>query len=726
MSADASSFAYLSKLLGQTLQAPQDDAPAPQGSSERFIGNHAGRCLKPLLDALGWRGEERHLLESLPHFDSVEDIDSLRSVLARLNYETTKRRARLGDLTEDILPCLFRPHGADNVLVVLGRDEDRVQTFDSATGEEAWTSNASDIGTAYLVSETDLELQRKAVMRHGWVAVMLGRFKLLLWQLLGMTFIINAFALAVPIYTMNVYDKVIGTRSQESLMYFLAGITIVVIAEVVLRIVRARGTAYLGARCEALLGSSAFQQLLYMPINMTERAPIGAQITRIKQFEGIRDIFTGTIANTVLDMPFMIVFLGAIILIGGHVAWVPIALIFVYAIMAVITIPLTSHHVTGTGEVRSKQQNFLIELISRHRTIRSNGAEQIWLQRFRQLSGDSVIRHFRSQQFNIVIQTLSQSLVTLSGVATLWIGTLLVLQEAMSLGALIAVMALVWRVLAPINSAFLSLNRMSQVVQTFKQINALLRLNTERVPGQVPSIYREFKGHIIVSRLGFRYAPRSEPALMGTTIEIPAGQFVVVAGPSGAGKSTLLKIIAGLYPPQAGAVQVDGLDVRQLDPGELRHAIAYVPQKITFFHGTVDQNIRLSDPTAIDEDIERALSEARVHDYAEALPDGRETRLNAEAQRTMPGALKQRLMLARAFVKDAPIFLLDEPANGLDDSGEEGLMEKIEALRGQATVIMVSHRPSHMRTADRIIYLDHGQVVHDGRPEQVLPLIVNR
>ena len=726
MSLGATDFLSLAQLLGQPRQPPQQSPPVPPDPAERILSNHAGRCLKPLLDALGWRGEERHLLESLPHFDCVDDIETLRSVLARLNYDTTTRKARLADLTEDILPCLFRPHGADNVLVVLGRDENRALMFDSATGEQSWSTDPSDIGTAYLVSEIDLEQQRKTIMRHGWVAVMLGRFKLLLWQLLGMTFIINAFALAVPIYTMNVYDKVIGTRSQESLLYFLAGVSIIVVAEVALRIIRARATAYLGARCEAILGATAFQQLLYMPINMTERAPIGAQITRIKQFEGIRDIFTGTIANTVLDMPFMVVFLTAIILIGGHVAWVPVALIAVYAIMAAITIPLTGHHVSGTGEVRNKQQSFLIELISRHRTIRGNGAEEVWLQRFRQMSGDLVIRHFRSQQLNIVIQTLSQSLVTLSGVATLWIGTLLVLQEAMSLGALIAVMALVWRVLAPINSAFLSLNRMSQVVQTFKQINALLRLKVERVPGQVPSVYREFKGNIVVSRLGFRYAPRSEPALMGATVEIPAGQFVVLAGPSGAGKSTLLKIMAGLYPPQAGAVQVDGLDVRQLDPGELRHAIAYVPQKITFFHGTVDQNLRLAHPTATDGDIERACREARVFEYPEALPDGRETRLNAEVQRTMPDALKQRLLLARAFVKQAPIFLFDEPATGLDASGEEALLEKIESLRGQATIVMVSHRPSHMRNADRVIYMEYGQMVHDGRPEQVLPLIVDR
>ena len=725
MNLGASDLISLAQILGRPRRAEKPVSQTDTNLGSSLEDHAAGRCLKPLLEALGWRGEERHLLEALPHFDAVGDVETLRSVLARLNYETSSRRARISDLRQEMLPCLFNGDN-DRLLLVLEREEERILAFDSAADTQLWLTDMAAAGTAYLVTETDLEEQGNAVAKHGWIAVMVGRFRLLFWQMLGMTFVINAFALAVPLYTMNVYDKVIGTRSQESLIYFFAGIAIVVIAELALRAIRARATAYLGARCEAILGSAAFQQLLYMPINMTERAPIGAQITRIKQFEGIRDIFTGTIANTALDLPFLVVFLGAIILIGGHVAWVPVALIVVYGIMAAVTIPLTKHHVSSTGEIRSKQQNFLIELISRHRAIRSNGVEQIWLNRFRQLASDSVIQHFRSQHLNIVIQTLSQSLVTLAGVATLWIGTLLVLAGDMSLGALIAVMALVWRVLAPINSVFLSLNRLSQVFQTFRQINALLRLNVERVPGQVPSFYRAFTGAITVARLGFRYAPGAEPALVGATVEIPAGQFVVVAGPSGAGKSTLLKIIAGLYPPQAGAVQIDGLDVRQLDPGELRHAIAYVPQKVTLFHGTVEQNLRLAHPTASAEDVDRACREARVSDYSESLPDGIETRLNSESQRKMPSALKQRLMLARAFVKDAPIFLLDEPASMLDESGEEGLLEKIESLHGKATIIMVSHRPSHMHKADRVIYMEFGQVVHDGRPEQVLPLIAGQ
>jgi ABC-type bacteriocin/lantibiotic exporter with double-glycine peptidase domain len=712
------------RLSGRDAQQQLYSHFAGGNEDERLHCCDVGSCIKPLLEAMGWRGEARHLMESLPHFEDVDSIEAVRAVFARLNYETSARQETLANINDAMLPCLFEDH-AGKVSVLLERDGTQVRTFDGAHRAEVIVDADGTPGTAYIISEAGLEEEEGRIKEYGWMAVLLRKFRGLIWQLFAITFVINVFALAVPIFIMNVYDKVIGTRSQEVLMYFLLGIAIIVAADVALRAIRARAVAYLGARCETLIGGAAFQQLLNLPINMTERAPIGAQITRIKQFEGVRDIFTGTIASTVLDLPFMVVFLVAIILIGGPVAWVAAVLIALYGIMAAITIPLTKHHVGVTGEARSRLQNFLIEMLSKHRTLRDNRSETVWNQRFRQLIGDSIIRHFRSQQLNLAVQTLSQTFVMGAGVATIWIGTLRVMEGEMTVGALIAVMALIWRVLAPLNSAFLTLNRLGQTVQTIKQVNGLMRLKLERVPGEIPSFYRSFEGAVSLSRVGFRYTARSEPALMGVNAEIGPGQFVAITGPSGAGKSTMLKIAAGLYQPQAGTIQIDGLDLRQIDIGELRHAIAVVPQKVTFFHGTIDQNIRLAHPTASDEDIERACREARLDDYASALPEGRSTRLTSELQHNMPDGLRQRLMLARAFVKDAPILLLDEPANNLDRSGEEGLLKKLESLRGRATVLMVTHRPSHMRLADRVLYLEQGQLIHDAAPEQVLPLIMD-
>lgn len=692
-------------------------------NDERLSGCAVGSCLKPLLDALGWRGEERHLMESLPHLEQADNIETLRAVLAQLNYDTQPRRSSLKGIAEAMLPCLF-VNREGHVSVLLSRDGDTVRMFDGEIRKQVEVEADGTAGTAYVICESSFDDEQKRIERLGWMSVLIWKFRTLICQLLVMSFVINMFALAIPVYIMNVYDKVIGTSSKEMLLYFLVGIGIVVAADVALRILRARAIAYLGTRCEALVGAAAFQQLLYLPVTMTERAPIGSQITRIKQFEGMRDIFSGTIANTALDLPFMLVFLAAIMLIDGAVAWVAVALIALYGVMAAVTIPLTRQNIAATGEARSKLQNFLIEAVANHRTVRDNNAEWLWSDRFRHLLGHSIAQQFRAQQLNLTVQTLSQTLVMAAGVATLWIGTIRVMGGEMTVGALIAVMALTWRVLAPLNAGFLALNRLGQTAQTFRQINALMRLKLERAPGKVPTFFRKFAGAISMSRLGFRYGARAEPALMGVDLNISPGELVAVTGRSGAGKSTLLKIISGLYQQQAGSTQIDGVDVRQIDPGELRHAIAVVPQKASLFHGTIDQNLRLAHPTASEDDIARACREARLDDYLASLPAGRHTRLTTELQRSMSAGVRQRLMLARAFVKDAAIVLMDEPATNLDDIGEQGLLEKLKSLHGKATVIMVTHRPSHMRLADRVVYMERGQIVHDARPEQVLPLIM--
>jgi len=692
-------------------------------NNEEHIGL-ARNCLLPLLTALGWRGEERYLMESLPHFDEVEDIDDLRSVIARLNFKTSPQKLSTSQLWDEALPCLFvDKKGA--LSVILECNGDRLSIFDSETSRYTEIDVSEATGTAYLVSAIDIEKYQKEVMKHGWIYVLTHRFKRLGVQLVGITSLINLMALAVPIYVMSVYDKVIGTRSEESLVYFLLGILIVVAADMGLRTIRTHALAYLGARCDALLTSAAFQQILHLPISLSERAPVGAQITRLKQFEGLREIFTGSVAGAALDLPFTFVFLAAIIMFGGVVAWVPISLMIIFTLMAAITMPLTKSRVAATGEIRSKRQNFLIEMITKHRSIREAHGEETWLARFKIISAESSHCHFRSSQLNLTIQTIAQMLVMSAGVATLGFGTLQVIEGEMTTGALIAVMALVWRVLSPIQAIFLNMNRLEQVRQSFQQVNALMRMKLEREPGKLPSIYRKFEGAVSFSRVGFRYSPRSEPALMGLTLQIEPGQIIAITGNSGAGKSTMLKLLTGLYLPQAGSVHIDGLDLRQLDMGELRHAIGYVPQKAIFFHGTVKQNLRLAHPGASDEDIARACEDAGVFDYADALPDGLETRLDNKFQKQMPDGLKQRLSLARTYVKNAPIYLMDEPGNNLDRQGDERLISHLKTMQGRSTVIIVTHRPSHMRLADRVIYLTDGTVVHDGKPDQVLPLILD-
>ncbi|MGB1026744.1 MAG: ATP-binding cassette domain-containing protein, partial [Rhodospirillaceae bacterium] len=231
------------------------------------------------------------------------------------------------------------------------------------------------------------------------------------------------------------------------------------------------------------------------------------------------------------------------------------------------------------------------------------------------------------------------------------------------------------------------------------------------------------KGKVSFNRVSLRYMPGADPALVGVSFDVEPGEVIVVVGPNGSGKSTVLKLIAGLYQLQAGSVRIDDSDIRQLDPIELRHTVSYVPQVCTLFYGTIAQNLRLAEPTATEEDLRWALAEAGALDEVEALPEGMGTRVGDGRSEQLSTSLKQRLSLARAYLKRSPVYLFDEPVNGLDFESDKKFMDTVRRMKGNATVFIVTHRPSHFNLADKILLMEAGYVRLYGPANEVRPRI---
>ncbi len=679
-------------------------------------------CLVPLLKALGWRGDPRHIAEALPHFADSFDVEDLQTVLANLGYSCRSARIQLATIDAELLPCLFIPNRG-SATVILDREAGVVEAFDGATDEITRFSPGRLKGTVHFFKSAapGHGSPKVAPNTSGWFQTMARRFRGLAWQIFGVTFLCNLLAVCVPLFTMAIYDWVIPSRSSETLYFLGFGVLFIIAIESLVRLMRGRYLAYVGGRIDSILGTAAFQRIINLPVIMTERASHGAQMARLRQFESIREFFTGPLASVFFDLPFVVVFVAAIAWIAGPVAWVPVALAAIFLMSATLILPASKRAVAECGEARSVRQGFIVEAFSNLRSIKSCNGEGIWNERFRDLSARAADASFRSAQVASVAQTMGQSLMLSAGVATLAYGTLRVMSEEMSVGALVASMALVWRALGPLQTGFLCLLRLEQVTLGLRQLNLLMKLNPEREPDRILDPCRTFRGEITFHQVSMRYSPQGEPALMGVGFRASPGQIVAITGPSGSGKSTILKLIAGLYKPQAGAVLIDGIDIRQLDCAELRNAIAFVPQTCHLFHGTLAQNLRLANPIASDIAIADAARDAALMDDILALPEGFNTRLTDQLQRQLPASFRQRLMLARAYVKRAPVFLLDEPGRTLDNESDTAFMRKLEKLRESATVFMVTQRPSHLRLADQIILLDRGQVAGGGSPDEILP-----
>lgn len=721
-------------------EAETDSGVNPVAAQRRMIEQHfapakaevpphttpASACLGPLLEALKWSGERRQLAEAMPSSATVRGLNSLRSVLETLNFTSTARPARLSDINSEMLPCLFEDADGHLLVVIDVMPDGTLSVFDGDARERRNIDACNRRGTAYTVQPVDRLEEHADARRGGWMTRLLERFRPTFVVLLGLSLAINILALSLPIFIMGVYQYAIVTKSLATLATLLAGVLLLIGTELYLRRVRGRALAYLGTRIENLIASHVYRHLLYMPVSLTETASIGSTIARFRQFEGLRDLFSGSLATALLDIPFLLVFVAAVFWIGGPLGFLPLGLIAVYLVMSAMTIPKSRALQRRVSASRTQRSNFLIEMVHKHNVIRDNAAEQVWLNRYREISCQYLLNQFKSQQYNVCVQTLAHLLVILVGVMAVGVGALRAMEGAMTIGALVATTALIWRGLAPIQSVFLGLGQVGQAIESFKQINQLMQLPQERDPGQLPTIKRSLQGHVALRGASIRYSSLTEPALRGVSFDAMPGELVAITGDSGSGKSTLLKVILGLYGLQAGSITIDGLDTRQFDIAELRQSIGYAPQKTAIFSGSIAHNVRLADPTASLAEIRAALERVGILREIDALENGVDTELLGNDEHRFGDGFLRQIVLARAFLKPSQLYLLDEPASELDHAGDLNLMKVLQEIKGKATVLMTTHRPSHMKLADRVVLLRGGLVVASGPPDEVVPLVLNQ
>ena len=714
---------------GRPMPLPDAEPPAHEDRALAALSDATdlSNCLLPLLNSLNWRGDKRHVAEALPHFTNALDVTAFRNVMATLHYQSRPLKLDLTRIDRRLFPCLFLPETGD-AMVLLGYEADGLRVFDGGSNEERVLPRGKAKGTAYFFSEIDLDDLQSSQGKVGWFRAVSDRFRSLVYQTLGITFVLNILALVTPLFVMAVYDKVVATKSLPTLAFFAFGVGIAIVCDLILRMIRSKIMAFIGARLDNIVGIAIFHKILFLPPAFTERATIGAQVARIKDFETIRDFFTGPMALVMFELPFVLIFIITIAALGGPVAFVPVIMIACFLIVGLVIMPLLRNSVSRAARASSKKQELIVETLSGMRAVKYCGAEQRWMERFREYSASAALDSFYTAQLSAAMQTISHVLMISAGLGTIIFGVFRVLNGDMTVGGLVASMILVWRVLAPLQTGFISLTRVTQVKSSITQINGLMNIKGERDQHALVTPIKQMEGFVTFARVSIRYSPDSDPALVGVSFDIEPGEVLCVVGGNGSGKSTVLKLLAGMYAPQAGSIRVDNMDIRQMDTVELRHAVGYVPQTIQFFYGTIAQNLRLADPTSTETDLYEACEKAEVLDDVLALKQGSgkwvregfDVRIGDSASSQMPTSLLQRLNLARGYLKKSPIMLFDEPGNGLDYAGDQAFMRAVDGMRGETTVLMVTHRPSHMKLADKILWLEYGNVRAFGPSAEVL------
>lgn len=689
------------------------------GVKSYFMGSsELVNLLEPLVVALKWGGDYRQLVESLPHFSEDLDLTEFLNVMASINYNHEKRKLNLGKIPDVYLPCLFLPFEGD-ALVVLSNRESGVLAVDSTTGEEVVIHDTDVAGVIYHFSQFDAD---KAVVNKQSESFKQSfiRFRPLVMQIFVLTLCYNIFMATVPIYIMMVYDKIIPSESINMVISFLIGILIIVASSQLLAVARIKIVAYIGARLDKTIGESIIKHLLYLAPSYTEGNSVGIQIARIKSFDNIRDFFTSSIAIMACELPFVTVFLALIFYIGGWLGFVPIILAFVFWGIYHISNPIVNKYIKIQSAQNMLKQTFLLESFSRVRDIKETGRTGVWQEKFNEMLIRLSQNGFDSSYYNSILGIISELFMMLAGLAMLVAGATTAMLSQLSLGVLIAIMMLTWKVLNPLKSFFSSLPKIEQIQNSIVQVNKLFSIPTERSAEKHPVPTTVDKSKIEFNRVTFKYRQELAPSILGVSFVVQPGELICVAGKNSSGKSTLLRLILGLYKPQAGSILINDMNVQQFDPIELRHTIAYMPQNVQLFYGTIKQNILFGNMTATEKDVEHASSMAGIHDDILKLPDGYNTRLGDQKSAEFSGTFLQKVVLARTYIKSSSIMLFDEPANGFDYEDEKKFIDVINILRKNSTIIWVTHRPSHLKLADKIIYMEAGEVALFGEAAKVL------
>ncbi len=696
------------------------DAAAIEPSSGRRPRTIAtAQCLRPFLKALAYRGGELAVTEATPHFQSGMDIADLRTSLVNLGYTTERVARRPVDIDHRLMPCLHEEPESGRVVVLLGEASGAIFAFVDGHQRALTPAEAAQNGFAYFARPVDSRLPRRS-----WTSALFSRFKSFIGQLVAISAVSNVLSIAIPLFVMTVYDRVIASRALDVLPMLLVGIAIAIAVDLYLKTLRSRLLGTMAGRIDYLIGTATFAKLIRLPLSYTDGPAVSAQISRLREFQALRDLFSGPAASAIVDFPFTIIALAVVALVGGWLVIVPAVACIAFAVVGFAGARWLQTYELAQGTAQTNLSNHVTDTTMHHEALKREGAEEVWSHRFRLMSAEAATRASELHDRSSAVEALSQVMNNAAALGVLVVGTLMVLNGSITVGALIATMALTWRILSPAQQLFQTLGRLSRMRSSIQALNQMLRLADEH-EAAVPNLARAPRlGRIGLNRVSLRYGKDSDPALVNVSLNVPPGKMIALCGANGSGKSSVLRVVQGLYQPQAGIVAVDGVDIRQLPPKTLRRAIACAPQRTDLFYGTIAQNLRLGDPLANDEALRAAADAVGILDAVDGMPERFNTRIGDVATQTMPPGFLRQLTIARALVRKSPILLLDEPEAMLDEDGAKAVQSLLERLRGQRTVLFTSHRPSYIRLADFAVVMRDGGIEFGGTPDSAIEKLI--
>jgi ATP-binding cassette subfamily C protein LapB len=559
-------------------------------------------------------------------------------------------------------------------------------------------------------------------VRHkSWFWGTIWRFKRYYMQIIFASLFINIFALASPLFVMNVYNRVVPNAAIDTLWVLALGTALVFGFDFIMRTLRGFFIDLAGKKIDMVLASNLFEQVLGTKL-LAQAESMGVRANHIRDFENIRDFFTSGTVASIVDLPFVFVFLIVIWLVSGALVLIPIMGIPIMILIALLAVPPMNRAVASSFIGASQKHAIIIEALNNLEVIKSTTAEGQLLGRWEKYVGMTARAGMVSRFYSMLAAHGNMLVTYLVTVVTVIAGVYMIEDKTLTLGGLIAATMLCGRVMAPFSQVTNLLTRYQQTKLSLDALNKLMAAETDR-PAQQKFLHRPtFQGDIELEDVVFRYPGQELDLFKGISFKVKAGEHVGVIGSMGSGKSTLQKLIIGFYQPISGAIRIDGTDISQLDPANLRRHIGYVPQEPKVFFGTARENIGMKAPWADDIEILNCAKISGADRFIGRHPAGYDMPIG-ENGKGLSGGQCQSITIARALLGSPEILLFDEPTSAMDNSSELLFINNMKTYIQNKTFILVTHKISLLELVDRLIVLQNGKIVADGPKVKVLEML---